>query len=367
MIHGVAYAKSWLGTWGYKFSGGSPGITEQKYNAAIRFLSKFSLDIIISDFTNKRNIKRIKELIEMYRKISAKPLFTISDLLKFMLVFESRIPMDAYNTCKFDSETGESPMGYEILVDSMTKNCRWPARRLENVLFVIVDLLKEHKANNAERECGMSRQELRDGARKSIGDTGLIDFVLKSIKCFAVDNQIIRRSINPFSRLTEFTIDEISPGGPHYNLYRDVWFLYENVLAGYPETQVILNSNHFVKDWPIKGEIVNQSMMLTCKVLPSFDELESELTRRLSPGEVVVVEPWITIGDLRMVAQCALRDTYCVMDEFEVSQIGGLRKIDDEKVLCGTLEPGSEVWVRGHGLDLSTRLRYEDGGQKTRA
>ncbi|KAI3453198.1 hypothetical protein Pfo_009861 [Paulownia fortunei] len=370
LMHGVAYGNSWFEKWGYKFSGGSPGITERKYNAAIRFLGSLSLDKIISDSKNKRNIKRIKELIEMYRKFSGNPLVTISDLLTSMLVFESRILVDISNACKFDSGTGESPMGFGTFVDLMTKHCRWSAKRLENVLFVIVDLLKEHKANNVERECGMSRQELRDEARKSIGDTGLIDFVLKSIKSFAVDNQIIRRAVNPFSRLAEFTIHEISPGtsiGLGLNLSRDVWFLYENVLVGYSGSRVVLDCNQFVKDWPIKGETVNQSMKLTCKVLPSFDELETELTRPLSPGEVVVVEPWITIGDLKIVAQRALRDTYCVMDDFEVSQIGGLRKIEDEKVLYGTVEPGGHVWVRGRGLDLRTRLRYEDGGRKTRA
>ncbi|KAK6146691.1 hypothetical protein DH2020_020560 [Rehmannia glutinosa] len=204
---------------------------------------------------------------------------------------------------------------------------RWSAKRLENVLFVIIDQLKEHKPN------GMSRQELRDEARKSIGDTGLIDFVLKSIKCFAVDNQIIRRSVNPLSRLTEFTINEISSIEPGLNLTKDLQFLTKNVLAaGYSETQVILASNHFVKEWPVvTGKIVDQSMKLICKVLPSFDEMETELKSVYRP----------------------------------VDQIGGLRKIEDEKVLFSVLEPGVQVWVRGHGLDLHTELRYEDGGRKT--
>ncbi|KAK6122436.1 hypothetical protein DH2020_043827 [Rehmannia glutinosa] len=361
LIYGAAYGKSWFEKWGYKFSSGSPGTTEHKYNAEIRSLSSLSLDKLISDFKKKKSTIRVQEMIEMYRKLSETPLVTISDLFKFVLVFQSRIRTDNSNGCMFNSETGECPMGFQTFVNSMTKDCRWSAKRLENVLFVIIDQLKEHKPN------GMSRQELRDESRKCIGDTGLIDFVLKSIKCFAVDNQIIRRSVNPLSRLTEFTICEISSIGPGLNLTKDLQFLTKNVLAaGYSETQVILASNHFVKEWPVvTGKIVDQSMKLICKVLPSFDEMETELKRRLSPGEVVVVEPWITIADLKMVAQCALRDTYCIMDEFEVDQIGGLRKIEDEKVLFSVLEPGAQVWVRGHGLDLHTELRYEDGGRKT--
>lgn len=349
MIHGIAYGKSWLAKWGYRFNG---EITAEKHSAAIRSLSRLSLDVIISDSKSKRNAKRIKSVIDMYRKCSTNPLSTISDLLKFMLAFDSRID-------KLDSETGETTlMGFETLVDSMRKSCRWPQRRLEHVLLVIVDLLKEHKSENLGSACGVSRQELRDGARRSIGDTGLIDFVLKSINCFTVENQIIRRATNPLSRLAEFSIQECSRS---CNLSGDVWTVCENVVAMWPETKHILDSDHFVKDWPIEGKIVGQWMVLECKVLPTFDELERQLGRRLSPGEVVVVEPGMTVADLKMVAQGALRDTYCVMDEFEVSQIGGLRKIEDEKVVSSTFEVGAQVWVRGRGLDLSTRLRYEDG------
>ncbi|KAL6566310.1 hypothetical protein OROGR_001925 [Orobanche gracilis] len=313
LIHGAAYGKSWFEKWGYKFiRHGKPGITEHKYNAAVRFLSSLSLDKIITDTKKKKNKDKIREMIDVYRTLSETPLVTVGDLLKFMLLFQSRIRMDISNySRKFDSETGDrSPMGFKSFVRTMTMDCRWSAKRLEHVLSVIIDLLKGHKANNSVgmESCGMSRQELRDEARKSIGDTGLIDFVLKSIKSFMVDNLIIRRAVNPFSRLAEFKIQEISRP----------WE------TGYFEHQVVLSGNVFVKEWPVKGETIsNRSVNLTCKVLPSFDEIESELTRPLSPGEVVVVEPWITIGDLKIVAQCALRDTYCVMDEFEVSQIGG--------------------------------------------
>ncbi|KAL6505881.1 hypothetical protein OROHE_023260 [Orobanche hederae] len=377
LIHGAAYGKSWFEKWGYKFiSIGKPGITEREYNAAVRFLSSLSLNKIIIDSKKKKNRDKMREMIDVYRKVSETPLVTVGDLLKFMLIFQSRIRTDNSNySRKFDSEAGgRNPMGFETFVHSMTTDCRWSARRLEHVLCVIIDLLKKHKANNSvgRESCGMSRQELRDEARKSIGDTGLIDFVLKSIKSFMVDNLTIRRVVNPFSRLAEFKIQEILRSGEtdiglSLNLTPDVQFIYENVLEGYFEHQVVLSGNVFVKEWPVKGEnIVNRSMKLTCKVLPSFDEIESELTRPLSPGEVVVVEPWITIGDLKIVAQCALRDTYCVMDEFEVSQIGGLRKIEEEKVISSALESGVQVWVRGRGLDLRTRLRYEDGGGRTR-
>lgn len=363
MIHGVAYGKSFFEKWGYEFSLESPGITEWKYNARIRSLSSLRLDNIVSGLKNKTITKRIKEMIDMYRKFSENSLKTIGGLLRFMLIFESRVPIDISKACKFDSATEESVIGYEKLVCSMTKDCRWPARRLETVLLLIVDLLNKHKANNVGREHAMSRQELRDEARKSIGDTGLIDYVLKSIKCYAVDDQIIRRAMNPYTRLAEFTIQERKGVRARLglNVSRDIWFLYQNVLAEHCMGDDFCFNYKFMKEWPVEDKIVNWKIELTCKVLPSFDEMETELKRPLSPGEVVVVDPWITIGDLKVVAQCALRDVYVVMNEFEVTQIGGLRKIEDERVVCSAFGPAAKVWVRGHGFDFHTHLRYEDG------
>ncbi|KAI3730489.1 hypothetical protein L1987_61659 [Smallanthus sonchifolius] len=151
------------------------------------------------------------------------------------------------------------------------------------------------------------------------------------------------------------------------DVYGDIWFLYKNVLLGYPwcnsvsqACRVVLNSKYFVKEWEF-GVGNDELMPITCRVLPSFDELDTELTRPLPPGELVMVTPWMTIGNLKEVAQCALRDTYCVMNKFVVRQIGGLKGIEDEVVLSCAVEAGAQVWVRGCGLDLGTALRYEGG------
>nr|GFC77320.1 PHD finger protein MALE MEIOCYTE DEATH 1 [Tanacetum cinerariifolium] len=58
---------------------------------------------------------------------------------------------------------------------------RWRVSRLENVSNVVVKALKERKARPVKGNSGMSRQEVRDSARLHIGDTGLIDYVLKSM------------------------------------------------------------------------------------------------------------------------------------------------------------------------------------------
>ncbi|KAA8529835.1 hypothetical protein F0562_034361 [Nyssa sinensis] len=270
-----------------------------------------------------------------------------------------------------------------FLSSSMKSDSKWSDQRLEHAAEVVLNTLKENKAMLNGRSA-MSREELRVATRLYIGDTGLIDFVLKSIDNSVFGDQIIFRIRNPSTKLIEFAIrdiiDQPEDGKfsdalalePGLDPYEDVLFLYENVILGYsmPDsvclaTRVVLDIKHFVKEWLFKGEEINQQMTLTCRVLPSY-ELESEFTRPLPPGELFVVPPRITIGELKGVVQCALRDTYCVMGDFVVKQIGGLRMMDEEKELWCAVESGAHVWVRGRGLDLGTKLRYEGGADNWR-
>lgn len=491
LLHCVAFGQSWFGKWGFQFRWGSYGATEQKYETAIEYLSQLGLDRIINDFNNKVAGRHIKRIIHKYRGLSETPLITISDLLQFMLGFKFRgltqskrresVIQSTYQELK--ALGNKMPMKFDTLVTSIAKSCRWPARRVEYVLMVVVNFLKEKKANGDGKR-GISRHELREETRKCVGDTGLIDFVLKSIKCFAIGNHIIRRSINsstrkyefkihetvkethpaefslsalssdcrwpakavkqaaevlisvlksnfskktmslpelqekagqaigdselvgfvlkslsnslignqliycskhPSTKRVEFSIEDVLNQGMIENLeglssleiayerdvYEDVLFLYSNVLFGYKESdsvslasRTIIDGKQFVKEWFLEDQEINQFMPLECQVLPSFDELETELTRPLSPGEVIVVPPSITIEELKGFAQSAFRDTYCIMDKFVVNQIGGLRGIEDDKVLSCTMKPNAHVWIRGSGLDLETKLRYEDGPYK---
>ncbi|CAI9296642.1 unnamed protein product [Lactuca saligna] len=476
LIHGVAFRSSWFGNWGYKFGHGSFGVTEDKYTGAVGFLAELHLDNIINDLKNTYHGKKTQQIISKYRELSETRLFSLSDLLQFLLEFklsgdtESQILAPSRKIPKHERATFEEDIQNpkcldEFLISITNSDCRWPQRRVEysidvivkllkqknvamsrhelresarqfigdtglidfvlksiNVLCydnyiirrvvnsltklvefeihemtedpkniksvsslwkleprwpkqrlektakVIANILKEHKITNTRRNGAMSRKDLRNMASKYVGDTGLIDFVLKSIDKLSIGNQIITRMKNPLTRLMEFEIrDQNNEEFDEENgdVYGDILFLYRNVLLGYPwwnsvseASRVVLNSKYFVKKWEFEVKS-NESMTLTCRVLPSFDELETELTRQLPPGEVVVVSPWMTVGELREVAQYALRDTYCVMDKFVVSQIGGLKGIKDEVVLSCAVEAGAQVWVRGSGLDLGTTLRYE--------
>ncbi|KAK1416287.1 hypothetical protein QVD17_32076 [Tagetes erecta] len=478
LIHGVAFKCSWFGNWGYKFANGSFGVTDEKYRGSVHFLAELSLDKIIDDVKNTVNQKKLQQIISKYQELSEIQLCSLSELLQCVLEvkqtreIERRIvsprKVSKHEHTAFDEESQNSMSLDQFLTSLMDADCRWPQRRVEYSLEVIVKLLKqkndamsrhelresarqfvgdtglidfvlksinvlsfgnyiirrvvnsltklvefeiceaafdsvnmkpvsslwkleprwpkkrlektakvianilkEHKILSTGRNEAMSRKDLRNLASNYVGDTGLIDFVLKSIDNLVVGNQIVSRTKNPLTRLMEFEIrdrnnDEFGQEGDE-DAYGDMLFLYSNVLLGYPwwnsvsqASTIVLNSKYFVKEWEF-GVGDDELMTLTCRVLPSFDELDTELTRPLPPGEVVLVTPWMTIGNLKEVAQCALRDTYCLMNKFVVRQIGGLKGIHDEVVLSRAVEAGAQVWVRGCGLDLGTVLRYEGG------
>ena len=88
---------------------------------------------------------------------------------------------------------------------------RWPARRLEGAAEVIVNALKEKKEKDF-RHSGMARQDVRDAARLHIGDTGLLDYVLKSLNNVIVGNQVVCRSVNPTTRILEYTVHDLANG-----------------------------------------------------------------------------------------------------------------------------------------------------------
>ena len=76
---------------------------------------------------------------------------------------------------------------------------------------VIVEALKRTKFR------WVSRQEVRDAARAYIGDTGLLDFVLKSLGNHVVGNYLVRRSLNPVTKVLEYCLEDISNVHPYDN------------------------------------------------------------------------------------------------------------------------------------------------------
>ncbi|XVF26568.1 hypothetical protein REPUB_Repub14bG0028600 [Reevesia pubescens] len=110
---------------------------------------------------------------------------TLGDLFHFMSKLRSRLP----------KENSIDSCNPTILVET---NCRWSPKRVEAATRVIVEALRKAEFR------WVSRQEVRDAAQAYIGDTRLLDFVLKSLGNHIVGNYLVRRCLNPVTKVPEY-------------------------------------------------------------------------------------------------------------------------------------------------------------------
>ncbi|RZC68623.1 hypothetical protein C5167_031792 [Papaver somniferum] len=549
LLYGVADGRTWFGRWGYKFCRGSFNVTKNSYDTAIRMLSWLNLDKIIKDSGNKD----VEKIIGTYRELSDTKLITMKDLLRFMLFACKALSGDSKPHSVIKPITGSlqeslpfqdvsSKHGNRKNKDNDSKSrenysnssnkistkkicscsmsvsfaeempSRWPAKRLEYAAGVIMGALREKDSGMSRQEVRdaarvhigdtglldfvlkssdnlivgdyfvsrsrnskthtyefksckcrnlisfaaeeatsnwsarkledaaeiivnalkrkrsrMSREELKEAARSHIGDTGLLDYVLKSINNVIVGEYVVRRVTNPSTKKFEFEIHELhgedvckppestssgpvapestSSGPvavtnpktkkiefpladttstatsaahitcttPGLDLYNDVLYLFREVLLqGYDEkiitdlssrqlsARAVLGGKHFVKEWPLSDEDDN-FLSFVCRLKPSLfeDGQKYELSRSFSPpGELVVVPLCTTIGELKKEIQWAFRDTYCLLETFDVTEIEGDEGLDEGEVVSFA----GDIWVSGNGLgEGSDRLKYEGG------
>ncbi|TKY46624.1 PHD finger protein MALE MEIOCYTE DEATH 1 [Spatholobus suberectus] len=191
VIYGVTYEHSWFGRWGYGFCRGSFGGTEQDYNEAIEMLSSLELDVIVRDLSKTKCHEKIKQMIHYYRNLCKTRILSIGHLLRFMhSIKSSRAPKITVT-----SAAGADSSSSAFISRNSTK------RTLP---------LKAFKAPKLEPEL-MAH----------------------------VDQQVESSWV------------------PSKDVDCDILFLYNNVLLGYPDSeavnlavQTLLDSRHFVKEWP---------------------------------------------------------------------------------------------------------------------
>lgn len=407
LLHGVAYGHPWFGKWGYKFCHGSFGVAEHHYDRAIECLSSLELDKIVQDFGNTDQSGEIKKIIHIYRSMSETRLTTLRDIFRFMLTIKSR-PVQPIILKASSAYTIKHLKGIPYLKTRTPKekfvkykkfstvaanmDSRWSARRLESAAEVIVDALKEKKEGDKFNRGWMTRQEVRDAARLHIGDTGLLDYVLKSMNNVVVGQYIVQRSVHPVTRLLEYSIHEIGNENEGIepvkvekeifadpsketacDVYGEVVYLYANVLMNYPgsemvelATQAILDCKQFVKEWPLRDDS-DEELRFICQVMPSFVDKKGVLTDgKFSPGELVTVPLHCTLLELKRAAEIALRDTYCIMENLVVTDIEKLEGMYDGDLLFGAVESGQEIWLRGLGMISDYKWRYEGGDENWR-
>ncbi|KAJ0987581.1 hypothetical protein J5N97_005937 [Dioscorea zingiberensis] len=375
LLLGVAHGVTWFGRWGYRFATGSYGVDHHLYHRSLHLLAFLNLDHLISSNPSNRDLRRI---VHSYRKLrrsqpQAADLYTVRDLLQFLLEIKR------WPTTPSTPKPPPPPPLPESRKKTARKRCRdfalvaaelasrWPVRRLCTVAGVVVDALRESGGK-------LTRQEVRDAARLVIGDTGLIDFVLKSLGNCVVNGSVVRRAPNPTTRVLEFSIvkppdpvesdeAELSPDPTQQGTTQvdeDIACVYKALIEARPEeTRALLDCKHWVKTWALRDD---EDDLL--RFLVAWEPEDGETwatTRSPHPMEVVVVAAHAGVGELKEEAERTLRDTYCVLERFRVTAIEGIKGEDWDPVMFGGAESGAVLVVRGVGADLSVALRYEGG------
>ncbi|GJX76640.1 PHD finger protein male meiocyte death 1 [Tanacetum coccineum] len=371
LLYGVAYGHTWFGRWDYKFCSGSFGVTKDLYDKALEIVSSLKLDTLIRD----RHHSCIKKIISQYRDSSDTELVTIRQLFRFMLSLKYRIPQKkiSIDLNLKPKEKSEKCRKFSNLAANL--DSRWHVSRLENVANVVVNALKERKARPVKGNSGMSRKEVRESARLHIGDTGLIDYVLKSMNNVIVGEYIVRRAVNASTGILEYSLtefdqyeessDQFDSETSESDGYKHVAYLYQRVLMDSVSkivkgaVRTILDSKNFTKEWPFK-DAADEYLRFISRMVP----LVGTQLRKSSVGELVVVPLHATVLDLKIEIEKAMRDTYCIMENLEVREIVELEGVDEDDVIFGTIESGSEIMVRGYGVELlmASDLNY-DGGE----
>ncbi|XP_073041272.1 LOW QUALITY PROTEIN: PHD finger protein MALE MEIOCYTE DEATH 1-like [Primulina eburnea] len=419
LLYGVAYGHSWFGRWGYQLCHGSFGVKWHNYEKAINILSSLELDQVIDDLSFTNGFTYIKQIIHQYRNLSEASLVTVRDLFRFILTLKMKTPAEnrttisaAISQCSRKNSRFFAPVkvcSWKISTGTPIKNCpfakeksfkcrkfsnlaanmasRWPVRRLEHAAGVIVDALKEKREESKGCHNGMTRQEVRDAARMHVGDTGLIDHVLKAMHNVIVGKYVIQRAVNRSTKVLEYSIQDLNsvkfgacPATvsktfhtfgivPGKNVYEDLYLFYTYLFRDYPKSesvqlavQAILCSKLFVKEWHFRDE-EDDLLRFVCRLTISSLDLNTELFPNFPLQEFIIVPPYSTIGDLKLSLQNALRDTYFVTERLVVTDVVELEGMEDDEVLFGIIESGSELSVRGFGLDNESDLRYEGGAE----
>ncbi|KAL8159147.1 hypothetical protein V2J09_000684 [Rumex salicifolius] len=354
LIHGVAYAGPWFQRWGYQFSRGSFGVTLQMYQKAIQALQNIPLCLLLPHLNHSHH--NIALIFTRYQALSNHSLITLGDLFQFMLELNSRLPRDPPG----DSNGMRAP--------PETSHCRWSPKRVEMATRAIVDALRRSEFK------WVSRQEVRDTARNYIGDTGLLDFVLKSLGNHVVGNYLVRRSLNPVTKVLEYSLEDIS--GALMNgqmgekprescrvsrsqLTKDMLYLYKclfkerklsssnnGLLSAIPiATSIILDTKFFIKEFCSQIVVPNDSIEVDCRL-----EMKNNQERKV-PSEVLIVKANMSTEGLKREAENRFRELYWGMKGLRIEAISNLNPPligwDGETVSRLVTESGNVIFLEG--------------------
>lgn len=191
LLHGVAYGDTWFGRWGYRFGRPSYGVALASYQQSLHALQSVPLCVLVPHLSCFS--QDLPVVVTKYQAISGHKLLNLGDLLRFMLELRTRLPA-----------TSVTAMDYRGIMSEAS--CRWSAKRVDMAARAVVDALRRTEPPAR----WVTRQEVRDAARAYIGDTGLLDFVLKSLGNHIVGNYVVRRAMNPVTKVLEYCLEDVS-------------------------------------------------------------------------------------------------------------------------------------------------------------
>ncbi|KAI4385851.1 hypothetical protein MLD38_003841 [Melastoma candidum] len=315
LLHGLAYGNPWFGRWGYQFFRGSFGITLPVYKTALEAIQTVPLSLLMNDLGNSSR--------------------------EFQYIFSS------YNE--------------GILLET---SCRWSRKRVDLAIRVIVEALRKAEFR------WVSRQEVRDAARAYIGDTGLLDFVLKSLGNHMVGHFLVRRCLNPVTKVLEYCLEDMSkePNSNNLNTVRtrptitrihilkDLFYLYgylfkEQYLGANRSiigslqiaARIILDAKHLVKEYeqdlPSKVDIgLGAKLMIFCTVL-----LKDCTVKPVLPYECIVLKDNATVNDLKAEVERRFRELYFGLRSFVAESLAA----KGPEMLFGLVEVGRRLVIEG--------------------
>ena len=378
LLHGVAFSEPWFGRWGYKFGRGSFGVTQPMHQKAIETIQGMPLCILVHYLGNSNH--HIPVILSRYQTVSDHSLVTLGDLFRFMLELKTHLPE-------------------ENCVDShiVKPTCRWSPKRVEMATRVIVEALKRAEFR------WVSRQDVRDAARAYIGDTGLLDFVLKSLGNHVVGNYLVRRCLNPVTKVLEYCLEDVSNVHPEQQglvinnskmkgryrmtrpqLMKDMLYLYrcilkdqkptmnQGILSAIPAaTRIILDTKYLVKEyngelpWKIHhtGHEEAGKMTLYCTVfLRDKQESNEVMKKAMPPLECITLKNNATFNELKLEVERKFRELYWGLKSFVVESIMNLN-VKGTDLVSEEVEVGQKIVLEGSNAESGTinELIYECG------
>lgn len=361
LLHGVAYGEAWFSRWGYRFGRGSYCVTQPMYQKAIEAVQGMPLCLLIPHLGTSNH--EIPIIFSRYQALSDHSLINLGDLFNFMLELKARLPKE---NCSLDTYNPG------ILVET---TCRWSPKRVEMATRVIIEALKRAEFR------WVSRQEVRDAARAYIGDTGLLDFVLKSLGNHIVGNYLVRRSLNPVTKVLEYCLEDVSNVFPstqegfvvtnpkvkarykinRVQLMKDMSSLYKcilkaqkpaGILSSIPvAARIILDSKYLIKEYcgelPLKVELGFQGKLNLYSTVLLRSNIGGGTDEALMPPyECVTLKNSATVDELKRQVQENFREMYWGLRSFVVESVLNLNARGTDLVF-GLVEVGRKLVFEG--------------------